>query len=255
MRIFALVVIAVLAQDPPKQDGLTVVQNATTKLMEKKTYAFTLKLKVDGDAYLQQVLDKMDQDATGIFQKESILHVKSEDVECVKNGGDALFLYQKKWRTREETAKLFKNKLDSPTRNFDTMDNPHDEIGSVREKVAALEEKGTEALGATDCVKYAGALTDEGAQTLAKIYFGRMRVKGGKGQARGNAEPAGGKGTATIWISKDGLPVQLQYDLSFVVVIGKSDYKTTIVRTVSLADFDTAKLDIPADVLKRLKIE
>ncbi len=255
MRLTALIVLAIVTQETPKQDGLASVNAAAQKLMEKKSYSFVLKQKVDGDDGLKSALDKMDADMTGVFVKDGILHAKADECECARNGGDAMFLYQKKWRTREETNKLFKNKLDSPARNFDTMDNPHDEIGSVREKVATMESKGPETLGTLECEKFAGALTDDGAQTLAKIYFGRLSFKGGTGGGRGSAEPSGGKGTATVWVTKDGIAIQLQYDLAFNVKVGKADYKATLVRTVIVSDFDAAKLELPADVKKKLKIE
>jgi hypothetical protein len=119
----------------------------------------------------------------------------------------------------------------------------------------SLEEKGKEAVeGAGECAKFVGALTDEGANTLAKIYFGRLRLKGA-GRGKGSAEPGGGKGTASVWINKDGVPIQLQYDLSFRVTSGKSEWKASLVRTVTVSALDTAVLDIPKDVKKQLKIE
>jgi hypothetical protein len=259
MKNFAIALALVALQEPakqdaPKQDGLQVVMDAAQKLMAKKNYSFKTTMKLDGDDALKAVFEKSEQDVTGVFQKESILHAKAEEIECARNGGEVLFLYNKKWRNREDTNKLFKNKLDSPTRTFDSLDNPHDEIGSVREKVGSLEAKGTEAAGGSDCTKYEGALHDDGASMLAKAYFGRLRVKGA-GRKGGQAEPVGASGKATVWVNKDGIPVQLVYDMAFKVVAGKSEWKATLLRTVTVADVDAAKLELPADVKKQLKIE
>jgi hypothetical protein len=246
------ILLALLLAQEPKPDGVKAVQDACAKLMEKKAYGFTTSMKVDCDDALKQVLDKLAQDINGVFRKDAVLHAKAEDVECLRNGGDALFLYNKKWRTREETNKLFKNKLDSPTKLFDTLDNPHDEIASVREKVASLDAGSPDTLDGGECVKYSGALNDDGATTLAKTYFGRLNFKAGK--ERTSAEPNSASGKATVWVSKDGLPLRLVYELSFKVTLLKTDYKASLVRTVNIKDIDTAKLEVPSDVKKRLKI-
>lgn len=251
----AALIVAALVQDPPAKDGGTIALEAGQALGQKKGYAFTIKTAIDGDAAIKNVLDTLEQDLTGVLRNDGVCDASAEDVRCVRNGGDALFEVNKKWRTRDEVTKLYKDKSESPTRLFDTLDNPHDEIGGIRERVEGLEPGGAEAVDGADCDKLSGKLTPDGAQLLAKTFFGRMRVKGGGRKGRGrSAEPVGAAGTATIWLGKDGLPRKLEYALKFQVNAGSTPFQATLTRTCVISKIDEAKLDVPFEVRKRLNI-
>jgi len=90
---------------------------------------------------------------------------------------------------------------------------------------------------------YAGDLTEEGATALLS--------RGGRGGG-GNA-PTGGKGSAKFWI-KDGALTKFEYNVQGTIKIRDTDEERKINRTttVEIKDVGTTKINVPAEVKKKL---
>jgi hypothetical protein len=120
---------------------------------------------------------------------------------------------------------------------------PATSIKDVLDGVAELKQDGD---------AYVGDLTEDGAKALAT--FGRRGGRGGGGGGGGFTPPAvtDAKGSVKFWI-KDGKLSRYQYK-----VTGKTtnrdgdpvDIDRTV--TVEIKDVGTTKIDVPADVLKKI---
>jgi len=91
---------------------------------------------------------------------------------------------------------------------------------------------------------YTGDLSEEGATALLS--------RGGRGGGGGNA-PTGGKGSAKFWI-KDGSLTKFEYNVQGSIKVRDSDEERKINRTttVEIKDVGTTKIDVPAEVKKKL---
>ena len=103
----------------------------------------------------------------------------------------------------------------------------------------------TKELKKGDDGSYAGALTEEGAKALLS--------RGGRGGGGGAPAPSGAKGTAKFWI-KDGTLSKYEYQVEGMIKRRDSDEEVKINRTttVEIKDVGTTKIEVPAEVKKKL---
>ncbi len=269
MRITAVVIALLLA-------GEATPTGALKKLGEKKTYAYSIETKVEGDS-LGNAAKAMQTAVSGAWEKPDTFVVKvgKAGAEAVHKGGKSvLTLDGKEWTTFDEAEKAAQGKPNAALAMLASVEAPHVEWAEALGRVAGLaKQKEME----ENCIVFLGVLTKEAAKEIASELAEGPAAKGDGGRGTGSrggvgkfsrpgnyGRGGGGNGQVTIkestgsvklLVSKDEeLPRAIVYTVKATVSVqqgGKPvESEVTITRTIKFEDIDKAKVEI-ADAAKK----
>ncbi len=241
---------------------------AIKKLGEKKVCSFTVEIKCEGDAGISRYFDV---EIAGQVQKPDVMIARNGNLQVARRASESTWTIDgKEWKDKEAIDKERReaNQRDGydPLASLEATERPAEEIGRAIKRAAGVaKQKGTEKFNKIDCSVFEGGFTREGAAAFAKDLVAGVTVptRGGPnmpgGGTRSPLTPKDARGGVRLLIgTTDELPYQMLAFVVFECQVPKGDElvkaEITIKRTVTWAEFDTAKVEIPAEAKKKLGI-
>jgi len=241
---------------------------AIKKFGEKKCCSFAVEIKLEGDAGISRYIDV---EIAGQYQKPDVMIARNGNLQVARRGAESVFTADaKEWKEKETVDKERReaNARDGwdPLASLEATLLPAEEISRAVKRASSMaKQKATEKLNKVDCAVFEGALTRDGAAALAKDLVAGVTVptRGGPGVPGGGTRspltPKDARGGVRLLVgATDELPYQLLAFVVFEAQVPKGDElikaEITIKRTLTFGEFDTAKVEIPADAKRKLGI-
>ncbi len=236
--VITLAIAGLLAASVHAADSKNDVKSAAKKLADKPNYSWVSTPKTEGGGGGGGGGNFRAGPTEGKIEKggwtQTTASFGDNKVETFIKGEKFATKREDEWKTGEELEGDDRGAF--LVRAVKAFKAPASQAEDIADKVKELK-KGEDG-------SYSGELTEEGATALLS--------RGGRGGGGGNA-PTGGKGTAKFWI-KDGALTKFEYNVQGSIKVRDSDEERKINRTttVEIKDIGTTKIDVPAEVKKKL---
>ena len=215
-------------------DAKDEIKSAAKKLADNSNYSWTSTPKSEGGGgNFRSGPTEGKADKGGWTQ--TIASFGDNKIETIMKGEKFATKREDEWKTAEDLEGDDRGAF--MVRAIKAFKAPAAQADELADKVKELK-KGDDGV-------YAGDLTEEGAKALLS--------RGGRGGGAGGPGPSSAKGTAKFWV-KDGTLAKYEFHVEGMMKRRDSDEEIKIDRTttVEIKDIGTTKLDVPAEVKKKL---
>jgi hypothetical protein len=277
MKQVSIVLFACLLLDP-------AVAGAYRKAAEKKSYAFTVETKFEGEQLPGS--RGLEQPVNGVWEKGETMTAKvgRDGAQMVRKVARAVYkIGDDQWQTADEIRKAAqaaanqqggRNQTAAVLARLEAVVSGHAEWLKAMSKAGGLAKQKEEESG---CVAWIGTMGKDAAKDAIEEVLDAVGNGGGGNPVGRNGQVQGGgggggynrgggneirvkeaTGTIKFLVSKDEeLPHSVVMTVTAKIVRqqdGKpSESETKMTRTVTFSDWEKAKAEIPDEAAKRLK--
>lgn len=216
---------------------------AGKKVIEGKSYSWSGTLKFEGQLPFGGGQEIPEAKFSGT-QDGHATHIVTDSAEFIRVGDRTVRRPRGEWRLVEENPEgefrrggfgRFMGMMAAPR-------SPADEFAKLEDSIRhASKADATEKVGDAECTVYSGDLTEEAALQAAPM--GRMVERMG-GEA---------SGTFKVWVDPEGRICKYEVTIKVSGSVQGNDFEITSIRTVTLKDFGTAKVEVPPEAKAALE--